>query len=141
MGLVHRSLFLLAAAGVFAPAGAHHSFAMYDLEHPTTVEGVVREFHWVNPHSSVTLVKGAPGAAQEVWVIEMTSPGNLTRALGITLRHNRLDLTASALRIEDRGYPTRDVIWSRRIGINVGTEMEWRCAARDSQSVSGGRAR
>ena len=80
MGLVHRSLFVLAAAGVFAPAGAHHSFAMYDLEHPTTVEGVVREFHWVNPHSSVTVVKGAPGAAGEVWVIEMTSPGNLTRA-------------------------------------------------------------
>ena len=68
-------------------------------------------------------------------------PGNLTRALGITLRHNRMDLTASALRIEDRGLPARDVIWSRRIGINVGTEMEWRCAARDSQSVSGGRVR
>ena len=68
-------------------------------------------------------------------------PGNLTRALGITLRHNRLDLTASALRIEDRGLPTRDVTWSRRIGINVGTEMEWRCAARDSKSVSGGRGR
>ena len=31
--------------------------------------------------------------------------------------------------------------WSRRIGINVGTEVEWRCAARDSKSVSGGRAR
>jgi DNA-3-methyladenine glycosylase len=68
-------------------------------------------------------------------------PGNLSRALGITLRHNRLDLTASALRIEDRGFPVRDVVWSRRIGINVGTDVEWRCSARDSKAVSGGRAR
>jgi DNA-3-methyladenine glycosylase len=66
-------------------------------------------------------------------------PGNLTRALGITLRHNRMDLTSSALRIEDRGFPARDVVWSRRIGINVGTDVEWRCAARGSESVSGRR--
>jgi DNA-3-methyladenine glycosylase len=65
-------------------------------------------------------------------------PGNLTRALGITLRHNRMDLTSSALRIEDRGFPLRDVIWSRRIGINVGTDVEWRCSARGSNAVSGG---
>ena len=32
-------------------------------------------------------------------------PGNLTRALGITLRHNRCDLTDGPLRIEDRGLP------------------------------------
>jgi DNA-3-methyladenine glycosylase len=67
-------------------------------------------------------------------------PGNLTRALGITLRHNRLDLTASALRIEDAGLPSREVIWSRRVGINVGTDVEWRCTARDSEAVSGRRA-
>ncbi len=64
-------------------------------------------------------------------------PGNLTRALGITLRHNRMDLTSSALRIEDRGFPARDVVWSRRIGITVGTDVEWRCSARDSGAVSG----
>ena len=60
-------------------------------------------------------------------------PGNLTRALGITLRHNRMDLTASALRIEDRGLPARDVIWSRRIGINAVRRNGGRCAARDSR--------
>ena len=31
-------------------------------------------------------------------------PGNLTRALGITLNHNRLDLTGSTLTIEDRQF-------------------------------------
>jgi DNA-3-methyladenine glycosylase len=65
-------------------------------------------------------------------------PGNLTRALGITLRHNRLDLTASALRIEDRGLRAgRQVRWSRRVGINVGVEHEWRCVDALSEAVSG----
>ncbi len=64
-------------------------------------------------------------------------PGNLSRALGITLRQNRLDLTASALRIEDRGLPSPQVRWSRRIGINVGVEDEWRVYALDSAAVSG----
>jgi DNA-3-methyladenine glycosylase len=64
-------------------------------------------------------------------------PGNLTRALGINLRQNRLDLTSSVLRIEDRGFPIRDAAWSRRIGINVGVESPWRCYATDSVAVSG----
>lgn len=64
-------------------------------------------------------------------------PGNLTRALGISLKQNRRDLTSSALRIEDRGLPPREVAWSRRIGINVGVESEWRCFDPASPAVSG----
>ncbi len=66
-------------------------------------------------------------------------PGNLTRALGITLRQNRFDLTRGPLRIEDRREPRRAVEWSRRIGINVGVEQEWRVTAVDSPAVSGQR--
>ncbi|HVL70121.1 MAG TPA: DNA-3-methyladenine glycosylase [Vicinamibacterales bacterium] len=66
-------------------------------------------------------------------------PGNLTRALGISLRHNRRDLTGSDLRIEDAGLPPREVAWSTRIGINVGKEHPWRCFAADSDAVSGRR--
>jgi DNA-3-methyladenine glycosylase len=66
-------------------------------------------------------------------------PGNLTRALGITLRQNTLDLTSSALRIEDRGLPPRDVSWTPRIGINVGVASEWRCVAVGSHALSGTR--
>jgi DNA-3-methyladenine glycosylase len=64
-------------------------------------------------------------------------PGNLTRALGITLRRNGSDLTSGPLRIEDRALTARDLRWSRRIGINVGVEQEWRCYAADSLAVSG----
>jgi DNA-3-methyladenine glycosylase len=64
-------------------------------------------------------------------------PGNLTRALGISLRQNRFDLTGGPLRIEDRRLPSRPVAWSRRIGINVGVDQEWRCYASNSPAVSG----
>lgn len=65
-------------------------------------------------------------------------PGNLTRALGISLAQNGRDLTAGTIRIEDRGLAPRPLAWSRRIGIRVGVEVEWRCYARDSAAVSGG---
>lgn len=64
-------------------------------------------------------------------------PGNLTRALGISLRQNCGDLTGGPLRIEDRGLPSRAVAWSRRIGITVGVEADWRCVAAGSPALSG----
>jgi DNA-3-methyladenine glycosylase len=63
-------------------------------------------------------------------------PGNLTRALGISLEQNGLDLTADRLRIEDRGLPAREVVWGTRVGISVGTEHPWRCSAAGSPAVS-----
>jgi DNA-3-methyladenine glycosylase len=66
-------------------------------------------------------------------------PGNLTRALGITLKENRLDLTGSRLWIEDRGLDAGRVSWGTRIGINVGTERPWRCWATGHECVSGKR--
>ena len=64
-------------------------------------------------------------------------PGNLTKALGINLRQNRLDLTGSALRIVAGDRRRRRVTWTRRIGINVGVEQEWRVIDADSPAVSG----
>ena len=64
-------------------------------------------------------------------------PGNLTRALGISLHDNLRDLTDGRLRIEDRGLPPREVAWTPRIGIRVGVEHEWRCIAVGSEAVSG----
>lgn len=68
-------------------------------------------------------------------------PGNLTRALGITLTDNRLDLTSSRLRIEDRGVVVDDVRWGPRIGIRVGIDKPWRCWVADNPSVSGARSK
>jgi DNA-3-methyladenine glycosylase len=64
-------------------------------------------------------------------------PGNLTQALGITLRQNRADLSSGRLWIEDRGLPPGTTTWSPRIGIRVGVERPWRCSLVGHPSVSG----
>jgi DNA-3-methyladenine glycosylase len=64
-------------------------------------------------------------------------PGNLTRALGITLADNLLDFTSSCLAIEDRGLTTGQVAWGPRIGITVGVDKPWRFWVVGNRSVSG----
>ena len=81
---------------------------------------------------------GRTAASFQAWEL-CRGPGNLTRALGITIKQNCRDLTASSLRIEDRGLLAPDLAWSRRIGINVGVESKWRVYATDNPAVSGAR--
>ena len=64
-------------------------------------------------------------------------PGNLTKAMGITLSDNCLDLVGSRLVIEDRDVPVDEVSWGPRIGIRVATERPWRCWITHNSSVSG----
>jgi DNA-3-methyladenine glycosylase len=64
-------------------------------------------------------------------------PGNVTHALGISLRENRVDLLGRELYIEDRGQVIEGVSWSPRIGITKATERHWRCFAASSAAVSG----
>jgi DNA-3-methyladenine glycosylase len=68
-------------------------------------------------------------------------PGNLTRAMGIALTDNLLDLTSSRLTIEDRGLKPEKVAWGPRIGIRVGVERPWRCWIAGHPSVSGPRSK
>jgi DNA-3-methyladenine glycosylase len=71
-------------------------------------------------------------------------PGNLTRAMGITLDDNRVDLTRSAratVWIEDRGRTIDGIAWSSRIGIRAGLDRPWRCFVVGHPCVSGTRAR
>jgi DNA-3-methyladenine glycosylase len=74
-------------------------------------------------------------------------PGNLTRALGITLAENRLDLTrdanighaSSRLSIADWGFRPHAVSWGTRIGIRVAVDRPWRCWISEHPAVSGPR--
>jgi DNA-3-methyladenine glycosylase len=67
-------------------------------------------------------------------------PGNLTRALDITLTNNLADLVSSQLVIEDRGHIPPSVSWGPRVGITVGVEKPWRCWVTGHAAVSGSRA-
>lgn len=66
-------------------------------------------------------------------------PGNLTRALGVTLKDNEADLLGNRLSIEDAGRRVRTCAWSPRIGIRVATDRLWRCYVPESLAVSGPR--
>jgi DNA-3-methyladenine glycosylase len=67
-------------------------------------------------------------------------PGNVARAMGITLADNRADLCGSELFIEDRGLDAARIGWSPRIGIKVGVDRPWRCYVVGSKAVSGRRS-
>lgn len=66
-------------------------------------------------------------------------PGNLTKALGISLAQNRLGLTVPPLSIEDWGVSPGKVEWGPRIGIRVGADRPWRCWVAGHACVSGRR--
>jgi Family of unknown function (DUF6152) len=67
---------LLAAS---SPIWGHHSFAMFDQEHPIEVVGTVTEFRYSSPHIYIFLdVKGQDGASK-VWLLEGGSPSLLLR--------------------------------------------------------------
>jgi DNA-3-methyladenine glycosylase len=66
-------------------------------------------------------------------------PGNLTRALGITLADNRRPLTRGPLTIRDEGVSAGSIAWDSRIGIRVGTDRPWRATVVGHPSVSGRR--
>jgi hypothetical protein len=61
------------------PALAHHSFAMFDREHPMPIEGVVKDFQWTNPHVWIqVMAPDAKGVSQE-WGVECTSVNFMRR--------------------------------------------------------------
>ena len=64
-------------------------------------------------------------------------PGSLAKAMGISLAHNRADLCAGSVWLEDRGITYPGVAWSSRIGISAGTEHPWRCFVVGCRAVSG----
>jgi hypothetical protein len=68
----------LIALTAFAPlALAHHSVSMYDMEHPTTLKGMVERLEWTNPHGYIYLeVKDDKGQTVE-WAVEINSPNFL----------------------------------------------------------------
>ena len=63
-----------------ATALAHHSAAMFEEKKTITVEGVVKEFQFTNPHSWIqVMVETKPGEAPKEWSIEWGSPNQLSR--------------------------------------------------------------
>jgi len=84
--LFRSALALTALVGVAAgisSVAAHHSTTMFDHSKTLTITGTVVELRWVNPHVSLSVEGKLKDSVESgVWVMEMTSPGNLVRAGG-----------------------------------------------------------
>ncbi|HTE15634.1 MAG TPA: DUF6152 family protein [Burkholderiales bacterium] len=61
------------------PVAAHHATSMFAHDKVVTISGVVKEVHWTNPHVGIHVIGAVAGERPSLWVIEMTSPGNLVR--------------------------------------------------------------
>jgi len=79
MKLKALCLAMTAAVLFAAPAGAHHSFAMFDATKTVTLQGTVKEFEWTNPHSWLRVNVADDKTGKSVlWALELSSPARLT---------------------------------------------------------------
>ena len=77
-----HTLAALIAGGALAISGAvlaHHSFAMFDQEHPIELNGTVTEFKFTSPHTFILLKAKGPDGNEAVWNLEGGSPSALVR--------------------------------------------------------------
>ena len=77
---IYTALLGLAAAAY--PVSAHHSTTMFDRDQTIPLSGVVKELHWTNPHVAIYIENAVkqPNADTGMWLVELTSPGNLIRS-------------------------------------------------------------
>ncbi len=73
---------LLIGGSAFAISGsvlAHHSFAMFDQEHPIELAGTVKEFRFVSPHTFIFLDVNEGDGSSQLWNLEGGPPSFLAR--------------------------------------------------------------
>jgi DNA-3-methyladenine glycosylase len=137
---------------LYGPPGMAYVYVSYGLHHllnaVTEADGFPSAvlIRAVEPLEGVALmrsrraaVSGLPPPARDTDLGR--GPGNLTVAMGIsTPVHNMRMMTSGALTVRDDGTSPAVVVWTPRIGVTVGADRLWRCAAPDSRAVSGIRA-
>jgi hypothetical protein len=77
-----RLIAMLAGVAVAVTCGAalaHHSFAMFDEDHPIDIEGTVKEFKFIAPHTFIMLEVKDGGGKATIWALEGGAPTALVR--------------------------------------------------------------
>jgi hypothetical protein len=98
---------------VDAAVAAHHSIsAVYDSNQPVTIEGVVTEFHFVNPHPYLVIEGREPGGEVRRWHLEMDNRGELAAVGGTkeTLRPGERVIVMGS-----RGRTERQSLYVRKL--------------------------
>jgi hypothetical protein len=74
------ALAALVAAGSATSMQAHHAFAAeFDVNKPLKLQGTLKEWEMINPHSWFHLEVTEPDGSTSVWMIEGGSPNQLIR--------------------------------------------------------------
>ena len=104
-----RTIVILVPLSATAVASAHHSAAVaYDLDTYITLQGVVTEVKWENPHTWIYLDVKEPGGKIVQWGFEGAVPNQLYR------RGVNPTILKPGMPITIKGHPARNT--SRRFG-------------------------
>jgi hypothetical protein len=114
-----RRSFLALGSGLLlanVPLSAHHSTAMYDMQNPVTITGVVKRFEWTNPHAYIYLTVKDQNGKEVGWVVEMMSlnhlrsygwmhntvkPGDVITCTGGPAKSGQTAMIASLIKLAD----------------------------------------
>lgn len=123
--MIRTALVAVLGAAVFAAAPllveAHHSGVMFEEQKEVTLEGVVKEFQYTNPHSWLLVdVTGQDGTVT-TWGFEAEGPSTLMQR-----RIRRSDF-APGTRITITGHPMKDgrpaAAWTKAVRMSDGVEF------------------
>lgn len=102
------------------PVVAHHSRAIFDRERVVTIEGVVTQFEWANPHVTVFVETKTDSGDTVVWAFE---GGATTYQRGRGWSSNMLatgdHVIAEGNPLKTIGATTADVVSIRKAGVTV----------------------
>lgn len=113
VGILAMFLGFVSMAG---PLSAHHSRAMFDTDVLVSVEGVVTNVEWRNPHMWVTLDVPTEGGGTESWGFEGSGAAAMV-ASGISP-----EILKVGNRVKIIAHPPRDA--STRTGEFMGMEVD-----------------
>lgn len=122
---------LLGVVSMTALPSAHHSRAMFDIEKLISVEGVVTDVQWRNPHMWVTLDVPGTNGKTESWGFEGAGAASMVAA-GISPQ-----ILKVGHRVKIIAHPGRDA--SKRIAEFMGMEVNGRYYSRGTGSNIRGR--
>ena len=111
---IGTGLALVIVAAASAPLlRAHHAIgAVYDNSRPQSIQGTVREFHFVNPHPWIVVDAAGTAGTAEAWRLEMDNRSELA-GVGMTADTlkpgDRVMVVGSRSRTEERSLYVRSL--------------------------------
>jgi hypothetical protein len=112
---------VLSFAGAAATVTAHHSGTMFDENKEVTLEGVVKEFQYTNPHSWLLVDVTNPDGTVTTWGFEAEGPSTMM------LRKVRRGDFTPGTKVRITGHPMKDgrpaAAWTKGVRLTDGTEF------------------